>query len=93
MQQLKKLFVYLRASETEPIQFDYNQNAFTVGAKVSQMLISANSVKKDARSQKGGVISANSAKKTHVFRKGPSFLRIIRKRRTFPKGRIRRFSK
>ena len=37
------------------------------------------------------LISANSAKKTYVFRKGPSFLRILRKRRTFPKGRICRF--
>ena len=33
-----------------------------------------------------------SAKKTHVFRKGTSFLRILRKRRTFPKGIICRFS-
>ena len=32
---------YIRASETEPIQFDYNQNAFTVGAKVSQIDLSA----------------------------------------------------
>ena len=30
----------------------------------------------------------NSAKKTHVFRKGTSFLRFLRKRRTFPKGII-----
>ena len=29
-------------------------------------------------------ISVNSAKKTHVFRKGVSFLRILQKRRTFP---------
>ena len=36
-------------------------------------------------------ISANSAKNTHVFRKGVLFLRILRKRRTFPMGRICRF--
>ena len=29
------------------------------------------------------VLPVNSAKKTHVFRKGMSFLRILRKRRTF----------
>ena len=33
-----------------------------------------------------------SAKQTHVFRKGAPFLRILRKRRTFPKGRVCRFS-
>ena len=32
-----------------------------------------------------------SVKKTHVFRKGPSFSRFLRKRRTLPKGRICRF--
>ena len=32
------------------------------------------------------------AKKTHVFRKGTPFLRILRKRHTFPKGRICRCS-
>ena len=31
------------------------------------------------------LISVNSAEKTHVFRKGTSFLRILRKRHTFPK--------
>ena len=32
-------------------------------------------------------------RKTNIFRKRVSFLRILRKRRTFPKGRIYRFSK
>ena len=46
------------------------------------------------------VISADNAnfcefcqKKTHVFRKGMSCFQIMWKRRTFPKGRISRFSK
>ena len=32
---------HMRASETEPIQFDYNRHAFTVGAKVSHIDLSA----------------------------------------------------
>jgi len=38
------------------------------------------------------LVSVNSAKKKHAFRKGVSFLRILRKKRTFPKGSICRFS-
>ena len=48
---------------------------------VEKLLISANIL-----------TSANSAKKAHVFRKGISFLRILRKRHTFPKGELCIFS-
>ena len=39
------------------------------------------------------LISVNYAKKTHVFRKGVSFLRILREWRTCPTGRTYSFSK
>ena len=87
----------MRASETEPIQFDYNQNAFTVGAKVSQMRISVNSVKKTHAFRTGGGSCLRILrKKRRTFSEGMGggapFLRILRKRRTLPKGIICRFS-